>query len=218
MTTTLITESEYIQQVAQEYRNLGYEIIFEPSPDQLPSLLQKFRPDLLIQNGIEHIVVEVRSRRELVENSQIQELAKAIHSMPQWRFELRLLPESPLIDATPYAEEDVHEKIPLMESLAKSGSMEAAFMIGWSLVEWALRRIGKREGIDVESFDTRRLLQQLVDQGIIDSAELYELVELYHIRNAIIHGFKSLTLTSEKLERFMALCRGRVAFALLNTD
>lgn len=45
-------ERQHARAIAEEYRSRGYEVIEEPSPEQLPDFLSGYRPDLLIRNRI----------------------------------------------------------------------------------------------------------------------------------------------------------------------
>jgi Holliday junction resolvase len=73
-------ERQRARAIAEEYRSSGYEVIEEPSPDQLPDFLSGYTPDLLIRKGNEAVVVEVKSRSSLAKDPRVRDLARAASS------------------------------------------------------------------------------------------------------------------------------------------
>ena len=76
METTTTLEKQRARTLAEEYRSKGYQVIEEPSQEQLPDFLSNYQPDLLIQKGHEGVVVEVKSRSSLAKDSKIRDLAR----------------------------------------------------------------------------------------------------------------------------------------------
>lgn len=74
------TEARRLQQVAEEYRARGYEVLLEPQRNQLPRALARLHPDLVARKGEELVVVEVKSRSALKNNAQVQELARTVRA------------------------------------------------------------------------------------------------------------------------------------------
>ena len=75
MEATPLRERQRARAIAEEYRSKGYEVIEQPSPEQLPAFLAGYHPDVLVQRGDEAIIVEVKSRSSLVKDPQTKELA-----------------------------------------------------------------------------------------------------------------------------------------------
>lgn len=59
--STVNLEREELLKIAEQYRNQGYEVVFQPSPEDLPDFLKNFRPDLLARRENEAVIVEVKS-------------------------------------------------------------------------------------------------------------------------------------------------------------
>src|SRR5438876_11246499 len=54
-------ENQAIKQIADKYRNEGFEVIERPSGEDVPSFAKEFGPVGLIANkGNEHVIIEVK--------------------------------------------------------------------------------------------------------------------------------------------------------------
>ena len=62
MDDTIALENERASAIAAEYRRKGYEVIEQPSTEQLPDFLSGYQPDLIVRKGDEAIIVEVKTR------------------------------------------------------------------------------------------------------------------------------------------------------------
>ena len=51
--------------LAKEYQSKGYEVIVDPTSEQLPDFLSGYHPDLLVKKGNEAFIVEVKTRTPL---------------------------------------------------------------------------------------------------------------------------------------------------------
>ena len=143
------SERQRVQKVGQVYRDKGYDVLIEPQGDQLPDFLQAFRPDLIAHKGDENIVVEVRMRGQVSDFPQVNELAKVVRNEAGWKFELFLLgPENSFFmnGASPLTVEEICSKRKEVALFFQNGHLEAAFLMGWSLVEAILRVFGGERG------------------------------------------------------------------------
>jgi Holliday junction resolvase-like predicted endonuclease len=93
MEAAISREKQRVCAIAEEYRSKGYEVIEQPSPEQLPEFLTGYRPDLLVRRGDEATIVEVRSRSSLAKDPQTRELAQLLQVIPHWNFELVVVGE-----------------------------------------------------------------------------------------------------------------------------
>ena len=184
-----------VQELAQEYRSKGYEVITEPSPEQLPDFLCQYRPDLLVSKGSESIVVEVKTRSSLAGNPQIRDLARVLDAKPGWKFELVTVREKEKLnapeDARPFAREDVYSRLETVEGLLETGSPEAAFLLGWGALEATVRLLVEKEQLTLERISPSYLLHQAVTNGVISREDYALLLCAMKYRNALAHGFKT---------------------------
>lgn len=205
------SERQRVQKVGQVYRDKGYDVLIEPQSDQLPDFLQAFRPDLIAHKGDEHIVVEVRSRGQVSDFPQVNKLAKVVRNEAGWKFELFLLgPENSFFvnGASPLTVEEIRSKRKEVALFFQNGHLEAAFLMGWSLVEAILRVLAVIEGIEAETATPDYLLKQMAFEGIIARETYHDLKHAQKTRDAIAHGFKSSQLTAETVQELIDLIDG----------
>ncbi len=196
METILSQEKQHAAALAEEYRSKGYEVIEDPSLEQLPDFLSGFHPDLLIRKGDEAKVVEVKSKSSLAKDHQIRELARLLHNKPNWSFELVVVGEEEqlglLHDARPFQQDDILRGIETAEKLLESGFSEAALMQAWSISEAAVRLLAEAEGVTRDRLSPLHILKQAVMNGAISRDDYNFLTKVMKHRNALAHGFKTV--------------------------
>lgn len=203
-TPTATLERERLLQLAEEYRDKGYEISFHPNPEDLPDFLRNYRPDMVVRRGEEAVIIEVKSRRTLSSSSSqyLQNLAQSVEQHPGWRFELVMTnPEDTVY--SPNAENslqqpEIETRLQVAKQLATQYP-ESAILYSWSLVEATLRLVAEQEGISLQRLDPLYLIKQLVIEGIISRPEYQLLINSLSLRNAIAHGFKATQITQESV-------------------
>ncbi len=212
-------ESLRVQKVGQVYRNKGYDVLIEPQGDQLPDFLQTFRPGLIAYKDDEHIVVEVRTRGQVSDFPQVNELAKVVRNEAGWKFELFLLgPENSFFvnGASLFTVEEIRSKRKEVALFVENGHLEAAFLMGWSLVEAILRILAVKEGIEGETAMPDYLLKQMTFEGIIARETYHDLKHAQKTQDAIARGFKSSQLTVETVQELIDLIDGELLQELDN--
>ena len=98
----------------------------------------------------------------------------------------------------------------------ENGHLEAAFLMGWSLVEAILRVLAVKEGIEGETATPDYLLKQMTFEGIIARETYHDLKRAQQTRDAIAHGFKSSQLTVETVQELIGLIDGELLQELDN--
>lgn len=203
-TPTANLERERLLQLAEEYRDKGYEISFHPNLEDLPDFLRNYRPDMIVRRGDEAVIIEVKSRHSLNSSSRqyLQNLAKSVEQHPGWRFELVMTnPEDTVY--SPKAESslqqpEIETRLQVARQLATQHS-ESAILYSWSLVEATLRLVAEHEGLSLQRLDPLYLVKQLVTEGVISRPEYQLLMDALSLRNAIAHGFKATQITQESI-------------------
>jgi hypothetical protein len=194
MEATTSLERQRARALAEEYRRRGYEVLEEPSPEQLPDLLSGYHPDLFVRKGDEVIVVEVKSRSSLAKETQIRELARLLQTKDHWNFELVVVGEEvPLTapeGARPFEREDILQGIETAERLLDTGAPEAALLLAWPTSEATVRLLTAEEGILVDRLTPLHILKQAVMNGVISRDDYSFLMNVMKYRNALVHGFK----------------------------
>ena len=201
------SESRRARQIAEEYRQRGYEVSLEPSPASLPPFLEGYRPDIVARSSEETVVVEVTSagayrlHRSPDSGSSPHErmaaIVRALREQPGWRFELALVnpplvpePEAPIAERQSLTKLDAERAIADAEDLTKSGRREAALLWSWSAAEAMLRLLASAEGVSTRRNDPPYLLKQLAQEGSIPGEDYETLMSAFRARNAVAHGFQ----------------------------
>jgi uncharacterized protein YutE (UPF0331/DUF86 family) len=196
VTSIANTERDRALQLAQEYRDKGYEVLLEPPLENLPDFLQKYRPDIIASRGGESVVIEVKSRSALNSTSHqyLRDLAQLIEQQPGWRFELVVTnPEDTAYSRQAeesFQQNEIESRLQVARQLATQ-HVESAFLYSWSLVEATLRLVIQNEGLNSQRFSPIYLVKELVIAGIISKSEYQLLMNAISLRNAIVHGFKT---------------------------
>ena len=139
MEATTSRKRQRARAIAEEYRSRGYEVIEQPSPEQLPEFLAGYHPDVLVRRGDETIIVEVKSRSSLTKDPRIREMARLVQAEPHWNFELVLVGEEEQLRAPEgahsFERDDILRGIEAAERLVASEFSEAALLLAWSTLE-----------------------------------------------------------------------------------
>ncbi|KJH73530.1 hypothetical protein [Aliterella atlantica] len=203
-TPTANLERERLLQLAEEYRDKGYEISFHPNPEDLPDFLRNYRPDMIVRRGDEAAIIEVKSRRSLNSSSRqyLQNLAQSVEQHPGWRFELVMTNPEDAVNS-PKAESslqqlEIETRLQVARQLATQHP-ESAILYSWSLVEATLRLVAEHERMSLQRLDPLYLVKQLVTEGVISRSEYQLLMDALSLRNAIAHGFKATQITQESV-------------------
>ncbi|ACA98843.1 MULTISPECIES: hypothetical protein [Cyanophyceae] len=209
-TQTANLERERLLQLAEEYREKGYEISFEPNPEDLPDFLKNYRPDMIVRRGDEAVIVEVKSRRSLNASSRqyLQTLVQSVEQHPGWRFELVMTnPEDVVFSLqaeSPLQKPEIETRLQVARKLAMQHP-ESAILYAWSLVEATLRLVAEHERMSLQRLDPLYLVKQLMTEGVISRPEYQLLIDGLSLRNAIAHGFKANQVTKGSVYQLIDL-------------
>jgi hypothetical protein len=208
-------EKRHAYKLAEEYRGQGYDVVEQPSQDQLPAFLNGYHPDLLLrkEGEDEAIVVEVKSRASLAKEPKVKELARMLRTKPGWRLDLVVVDIGEQLEALegahPFTLEDISRGIVEAERLLASGFAEAALLRAWSATEPTVRLLAEREGLTTDRFAPAHMLKQAVVNGVVSRSNYEFLVRALRHRDAQAHGFIQHdfdpTLTGTLIDKTKAL-------------
>jgi uncharacterized protein YutE (UPF0331/DUF86 family) len=203
------SEAKAAEQLADDYRAKGYDVIVEPRREQLPEVLAQFRPDLLARRGDETVLLQVKSRNTLGRPPGIQELAQAVQRLPGWRFELVLAPPDlpyPVPEGIePWDQRAVASAIEEAEALVRSGHFAAALLVAWAAAEACLRLLAGKERIPSDHADAAHLLAALATSAVISREQYHSLRAAMELRNAVAHGFSAPLLDRDTVKALIEL-------------
>ena len=194
MEETIALEKQRAHAIAEQYRSTGYEVIEEPSPEQLPDFLSGYQPDVLIRKGTEAIVVEVKTRSSLSKDPQVRALAQVLQGEPGWRFELVMVAEgeSPSVPegGRQFDRKDIEQRVLEAERLIGAGYSGAGLVLAWSALEAAVRVLVEEEGVLLDRLAPPYVVNQAVAIGVISRDDYNLLTNAMRYRNALVHGYK----------------------------
>ena len=183
------SEERTLQRIAKEYRIKGYEV--EIHPVKPPTILGRFRPDMIAKNRSETVVVEVKTRSDLM-RSELFDLSTLVERQPGWRFELVITNPKLNISVPDEAEmpsiEDIKSRLTQAKSLIKLDQTEAALVLIWSAIEGLLRLIAQNQGVQARNRTALYLIKKLYSEGILDKNTFLLFEQTAKIRNSVVHG------------------------------
>jgi hypothetical protein len=186
-------QQETYENVAQRYRDDGYQVIVRPCGDQIPAFIAGFRPDLIASRGNEGVVVEIKANRiDLSNDRQIAGLAEVVNARPGWRLDLVVLePETTVERAAQEAAEPSDEQLDQIlktaDELSESGYSPYACVVAWGGLEAAMRRL-PHDGELYGRTTPTELMRTLYSNGFFSREQFDRLRESYKIRSQVVHG------------------------------
>lgn len=208
-------EEDTLRSVASRYQENGYEVVLRPSAKALPKSLSRFRPDLVARGPHETVVVEVKSRSDLVKERGLAELARTVERIPGWRFELVVanpeMESSIPRDERSLTKRQILRRLDEAARVEKEGHTEAALLLAWSGLEAALRHKARACGINPDGQSCLSLAKALYSIGEITKRYLEELSEALRARNELVHGFQLRRGIRTRVERLGALTKELVS-------
>lgn len=203
MTVDTIPESRQLNRICRQLERDGYDVIREPSTDDLPKGLQPFRPDAIAFREDGNLVVEVKTFGGR-SGDQLRRLRRAVDALPGWGLLVSFadppIPPEPLPSI-----DELQQQLSGVRELAER-SAAAALMVAWSVLEAGSRRylsaIGERRDQAQESV---ALVADLISFGLADPRDESSLCDLASLRNRIAHGYPGAAVPAHQLIRLQSI-------------
>jgi hypothetical protein len=202
-----------VEQVARSYRDEGYEVVLEPSADDLPAFLRDFRPDLVAVGEEESVVVEVKSGATLPRGSELIRMAAVLADQPGWRLDLvstgtdRPVPaDEPLTQSTLKLEE-IDQVLEDATTASIRRHHLSALILAALAAEGILRRIGHRIHRDYIRLGPIALAKTLYSEGPLTEKDVGALVALFEMRNRAAHAHRMPSPDSSDLPGALEVVR-----------
>jgi hypothetical protein len=193
--------------VADRYRRLGFRVVLNPKPDDLPPFAKDFKVQVLATKDDGSVLTVAKaSPSELQSDPDVARYAEITDRQPGWRLDVFVLaPDAP---ALPYngevkepADDEIRRAITNAERMLGEGFANQAFITAWAVLEAAMRRrlvAGGRKA----PFGTspRTMLNELFSAGVFSNSEFRDLEGLFQLRTIIVHGFAVPTFPNSAVE------------------
>lgn len=201
-----------LHQVAQKYRDEGYEVILEPRGDAVPSFLSGFQPDLLARRGDEGIVAEVAYKRiDLSDDAQLSAMAERINRQPGWRLDVIVLEHETMAERAVHAgtepeDEQIGSMIEAAEMMAASGFLPFAYVAALSSLEAVMRNICQNAELYPHN-TVMDCLRNIYSHDILSRKQFIALREAFKVRSQIVHGLVPPPLDAEAIQFVTAVTK-----------
>jgi hypothetical protein len=184
-----------LEQIAQRYRDQGYQVTLNPGPDSLPPFARDFKVEILAGRPDGNVLASIKvSVSEFETDPELSRYAEVIDRNPGWRYDVYALGPPPRKpeprDAKEASEQEIAKTLNDAERLAQSGFVAQAVLAAWAALESAMRHRLLSLGTKTEfGTPSRNMLNDLLSSGIISHGDYRDLEGLARLRNMIIHGF-----------------------------
>ena len=201
-----------LDQLKASYEQEGYEFFQYPPPSKIPGFLGRYSPDAIAEKPNHKIVIAIKRGRKRGADPRLSEIAKMVSGNSGWEFRVYfiddlLAPEDdmPLPSITgSRIEEAVNE----VDELTQQGHRQAAFLLGWSILEAIFRSLNLNESPDTRRpMSVAQLIQALEMDGLLDDEAARTSRELNTLRNRLAHGDIDLRISPDEMERLVGQIR-----------
>jgi hypothetical protein len=182
------SELDLLATLRDQYEAKGFT--FEVAPDRAatPEFLGTYVPDAIARNGNENVAIEVRQRRSRANDLTLQQIRARFEGHSDWTFVVAYLADDPSrITSLPAASKaEILRQLDVVRLLEDQAHHEAAFVMGWSLLEATL--------LNIEDDPRARprmpgsVVQSLAMLGYIKPQLEEKLRPLIMLRNRVVHG------------------------------
>jgi HEPN domain-containing protein len=184
-----------LNQVADRYREQGYQVVLNPRPDDLPPFAKDFKVEILASRPDGNVLASAKgSSAEFEADPNLSRYAEVIEKRPGWRYDVFVLGPPPAVpdrgDISEALQEETYKALDNAERLIQAGFGAPAVLTAWAALESAMRQRLRSLGSKAEwGTSPRSMLNELISSGILTHSEFRELEGLSRLRNIIAHGF-----------------------------
>lgn len=184
-----------LQQVAERYREQGYQVILNPTPDDLPSFAKDFKVEILASRPDGNVLASAKANtKEFESDKNLSRYAEIIQNHQGWRYDVFVLGPAasipPTRDIADASEVEIERTLAAADHLSQAGFVPQAVLTSWAAFESAMRHRLRSSGEKADwGASPRSMLNELVSSGILTQGEFRHLEELSRLRNIIVHGF-----------------------------
>ena len=173
-----------LDRVVPLLRSEGYEVIPDPSPEDLPPFLGQWHPDAIAIGKRPSLLVEVFRKEGSRELKKVHELRSLLADHDDW--ELRVFYFSSL-EPTLRAVGGAITTEAIRAARNVSGmEPRAAMLFAWSIMEAVAR--DKIETAGTRPLNPNALVNLLAGEGYVDQNQANRMFELAKVRSQVAHG------------------------------
>lgn len=184
-----------LEHIADQYQEQGYQVVQNPSPDELPPFARDFKVEILARRPDGNVLASAKaSSLEFEKDPDLSRYAEITEKQRGWRYDVFVLgPPPPIPDRPEIAdasEREISKALDDAERLFQAGFEQQAVIAAWAGLESAMRHRLRSLGSKAEwGTSPRSMLNELISSGILTHSEFRDLEGLSRLRNIIVHGF-----------------------------
>jgi len=196
VTSTSIRERYALDVFEPIWRQKGYTIVREPSPQQLPNFLKGLRPDAIATGAEPSLVIEVAAGQGAGKETRLQRLKSALDGHKDWRLEIVYVGSegAPIKPASLQATRTALQRARMLAA----EEPEAALLLAWAAVEAVGRLL--EPNLTEFSLGALALVDLLVGYGHLSQEDGVALRALALQRNRVAHGELEIAPPIENVE------------------
>ncbi len=204
---TKALEDKTLNSLANQYRKNGFEVIVEPSHEDMPFRLDNYRPDLLASRQNLNLMIEIKNSLKRVSMEHLQAVSEKVSAHQDWRLILVTLDDVqeeklPGTESNYPNWDEIDRQADKASELIETVGLSAALVYVWTLVEATLRRYAFETSVPVERLPLPRIVKHLYSIGVLSMDKQETLISLQNIRNQAAHGL-NIEISREKLEQLV---------------
>lgn len=206
-----------ISKIADEYRQKGYEVIENPSSENLPNFLQGFNPEIIAtkdgHNEVASVKVYPVPPAEVEEVARLAEVLKP--KKPEWSYKYAMktvpVPDLILTSRKPLSLTETYKFIDGAERLLGCNQYVEAIDYVWPAIESILYSLAKHKQKIARERDIVAVIILLTQLGIIGQNDYFVLSTAADIRQASLNDLPLPYDFEDKLKQLPQVLRGILA-------
>lgn len=198
------SERQYVEKLRAQYDRQGFTFITHPAPDQVPKFLGSYRPDVIVLGPDKNIAIEIKQRRSSSAEKSLNEIRRLFEEHPEWQFVICYVGNDPQMDMTilPASKDIILDRVNEARTLAARGYRRVAFVLSWSILEAALRRL--EDGGDKRPRTPGTVVETLAMLGYLSPEAEHQVRPLIALRNRIVHGDLEIDPSDESIKAVLS--------------
>ena len=203
-------ESEKAKEIVEEYTKKGFEVILNPSIEELPIELKclNFIPDIIAKSNNVNLIIEIKTANTIKNDKKFLDMVDKIKNIENWEFEfIYTNPKKNINNINSkhnFTYEEAQNSIERVKKFIsiKNNSQftDVGLMLAWNAIVTILKvNFQENEKNDIQTTD-RALIRDSVMLGVLNREEQKYLEELLSKRNIIAHAGTNVVITIEDLK------------------
>jgi uncharacterized protein YutE (UPF0331/DUF86 family) len=195
--TAVETERRVLDMLRPRFEAAGFTFIERPSPTELPSFMQGYKPDALALGKDKSIAIEVKVRRGAEGEKSLRMISERFKGRTNWEFRIVYADEIEYESIETPTREQIVAQVKEAETLLLQEHPTAALVLGWAAIE-AIARTLIPDFPSRGPHTLRQAIELLEHLGRLEYDEANELRRLLPLRAKVVHGdFRTIVSTDE---------------------